>query len=102
MLNKFSPLVSFKLNIQMYKIGNLFSNYGLAPLFANIRYGSREDLLTLDLNNLPEKSNSSTSTTISVNGAEETNGEFVSNTPGMSPEHTNASRTSDFCLKAVT
>lgn len=63
------------------------SDYGLSPLFANTRYGSREDLLTLDLNNLPEKSNSSTST-ISVNGAEETNGEFVSNTPGMSPEDT--------------
>ena len=42
-------------------------------------------MLTLDLNNLPEKSNSSTSTT-SVNGAEETNGELVSNTPGMSPK----------------
>ncbi|CAH3193292.1 unnamed protein product [Porites evermanni] len=48
------------------------------------RYGSREDLLTLDLNNLPEKSNSSTSSTISVNGAEETNGELVSNTPAES------------------
>lgn len=48
------------------------------------RCGSREDLLTLDLNNLPEKSNSSISTTISVNGAEETNGEFVSNPPAES------------------
>ena len=75
------------------------SDYGLAPLFANTRYGSREDLLTLDLNNLPEKSNSSS--TVSVNGAEETNGEFVSNTPGMSPEHANAGRSSDFWLKTT-
>lgn len=39
------------------------------------RYGSRDNLLTLDLNNLPEKTNSVSSLDTPANDAQETNGE---------------------------
>lgn len=40
------------------------------------RYGSRDNLLTLDLNNLPEKTNSVASLDTPANDAQETNGEL--------------------------